>query len=242
MRRGLCLSEALLVLRTLLFVLLALLAQACSARSEDLRTRQSALGLTSLPSTVAWYGDSITEGSCKQQAPPAALAQLLGSSWFVSNHGVSGEAAEQIRQRYEASWDSACQGQACGWYLIQGGVNSLKGVPHTSPAHALADMVAMVDSARDRGRRVVWFEILPFKGCTLCDDTTPGVARVREYNALMAQACAARPEVACVQVYSDFEDPVRPDFLRPDYGCDGIHLNEAGAEQLAGQARGLFPP
>jgi len=226
-----------------LLVALAALVQACSARSEEMRALHQAIGGSgTLPPTVAWYGDSIVEGACQEQPAPTALAQMLGPAWSVNNHGVSGEAASNIRQRYEASWSSACQGQACGWYLIQGGVNSVKGIPYASPAATLSDMVAMVDDARARGSQVVWFGILPFKGCTLCkEDTTPGVARAQEYNALMAEACADRPDVTCLQLYSEFEDPDRPDFLKPEYSCDGIHLNQLSAEQLATRARSLFP-
>jgi len=226
-----------------LLVALTTVSQACSARSDELRDLHSAIGGSgTVPSTVAWYGDSIVHGACKEQPPPDALAQMLGPAWSVSNHGVSGEFASNIRRRYEATWSSACQGEACGWYLIEGGVNSLKGTPHTTPAAALEDMVAIVDDARARGSQVVWFGILPFKGCTLCnEDTSPGVARVREYNALMAQACADRPDVTCLQLYSEFEDPDRPDFLKPEYSCDGIHLNQRSAEQLATRVRSLFP-
>jgi lysophospholipase L1-like esterase len=226
-----------------LLVGLAALTQACSARLEEVNALRPAIGGSgNLPPTVAWYGDSIVAGACQEQPAPATLGQMLGPPWSVQNHGVSGEAAAHIRQRYEASWSTACHGQACGWYLIQGGVNSVKGTPYVSPAATLADMVAMVDDARARGSQVVWFGILPFKGCTLCqEDTTPGVARALEYNALMAEACADRPDVICLQLYSEFEDPDRPDFLKPEYSCDGIHLNQRSAEQLATKVRGLFP-
>ena len=226
-----------------LLIVLVPLTQACSARSEEVRElRSSTGGSGTMPPTVAWYGDSIVAGACQEQPAPAALAGMLGSSWSVTNHGVSGESASHIRQRYEASWSTACEGESCGWYLIEGGVNSVKGTPFVSPEAALSDMVAMVDDARARGSQVVWFGILPFKGCTLCqEDTTPGVARAREYNALMAQACADRPDVTCLQLYSEFEDPDRPDFLKPEYSCDGIHLNQRSAEQLATRVRSLFP-
>lgn len=228
--------------RSLFVAGLVVLTQACSMHSEGRFHRQSSLNPLALPPTMAWYGDSIIEGSCQELSPPAVLAQLLNPSWSVSNHGVGGEAASQIRKRYESTRDSACEGEACGWYLIQGGVNSVKGEPHCSPEAALEDMVAMVDDARARGRHVVWFGILPFKGCTLCEDTTAGVARAQEYNALMAQVCAARADISCVLLYSEFEDPARPDFLKPEYGCDGIHLNQVGAERLAAQVRSLVPP
>lgn len=166
----------------------------------------------------------------------------LGPSWSVSNHGVGGEAASNIRERYEATWDSACQGGSCGWYLFEGGVNSLKDEAHVSPAEALEDMAAMIDDARRRGRHVAWFGILPFKGCTLCTDTSEGVRLAQQYNALMALACAARRDVSCFLPYSEFEDPARPDYLNPGYTCDGIHLNRAGAERLVALVRGLFPP
>lgn len=219
------------------------LAQACGSDENPYSAQSKASLPPVLTPTVAWYGDSLAAGSCRDEiAPPEVLAQVLGPSWSVSNHGVPGESAGNIRERYEATWDSACQGASCGWYFFEGGVNSLKDVSHVSPAEALEDMTAMVDDARSRGRHVAWFGILPFKGCTLCTDTTEGVLLAKEYNALMAQACADRLDVSCFLPYSEFEDPDRPDYLSPKYTCDGIHLNKAGAERLVDLVRGLFPP
>jgi lysophospholipase L1-like esterase len=121
-------------------------------------------------------------------------------------------------------------------------MNSLKGTPYVTPEETLVDMVAIVDAARARNQQVLWFGILPFKGCAHCtEDTSPGVARAREYNALMAQACARRPEVTCVRLYSEFEDPAHPDFMKPEYTCDGIHFNQLGAQRLAEEVGARLP-
>jgi hypothetical protein len=221
-----------------LLAAVAVLTSACSAHEDDADDRQPPPSPSAPPLSVAWYGDSVVDASCEGPQPPAALVQLLGPSWFVADETVSGESPPHIRKRYEDASGSECQDQECQWYLMQGGVNSLKGNPYVTPEEALVDMIALVDDARARNRQVVWFEILPFKGCVLCkDDTTPGVARAREYNVLMAQACAQRPNVTCLQLYSEFEDPAHPDYLEPAYTCDGIHLNQVGVQRLVAEVR-----
>ena len=217
---------------------MAALTPACSAHEDGTDAGQPPPAPSARPLSVAWYGDSVADAVCDGLQPPAALAQLLGPSWFVADQTVSGESPPHIRKRYEDASGLECQGQPCQWYLMQGGVNSLKGNPYVTPEEALVDMIALVDDASARNRQVVWFDILPFKGCAHCiEDTTPGVARAREYNILMAQACAQRPDVTCLQLYSEFEDPAAPDFLKPEYTCDGIHLNQAGVQRLVAEVR-----
>jgi lysophospholipase L1-like esterase len=199
-----------------------------------------------LPNTFAWYGDSIAAGACSATTPTAALQAALpgwAGSTNVGDGGppaIGGYTAAQIRARYETYRDTSCNGERCGVYLVEGGVNSI--VNGVSAAATLADMVAIVDNVRSIGRRAVWFGILPFRGSAQGSDarTTAALA----YNALMATECAARPDVDCIFLYSAFEDPASPGYLRsrnhdssPDYNCDGIHLLQDGTNAMVAAAQ-----
>lgn len=231
-------------MRRVLALLLGLLASPGLAQFSVPKKAGSAA--TPTPTTFAWYGDSIAAGACSATTPTAALAASMpgwAGSTNVGDGGapaIGGYTAAQIRTRYETYRDTSCLGQQCGVYLIEGGVNSI--VNGVSAAATLADMVAIVDNVRSIGRRAVWFGILPFRGSAQGSDARTLAAL--EYNALMATACAARPDVDCVFLYADFEDPLFPGYLRsrnhdssPDYNCDGIHLLQAGTNAMTAAAK-----
>jgi hypothetical protein len=71
------------------------------------------------------------------------------------------------------------------------------------------------------------------------------VADALAYNALIAAACAARPEVTCLFPWDTFEAPytdaAERGYLKEAYDCDGIHLLQAGSDTLAGLVRTAFP-
>jgi lysophospholipase L1-like esterase len=196
--------------------------------------------------TLALYGDSIGAGACNSTLPATKLEQLLGAGWVAtlntgdgSQPAVSGYTAAQIRARYEATHATACAGEPCGYVVVQGGVNSLKG--GVSPEDTLEDMVAVVDHALAQSYRVAWLGVLPYAGCTapLCTEEAAAEAHAKAtaYNALVAAACAARPAVRCVLPYETFEDPAEEGHLREEYSCSGsdkLHLKQAGADVLYG--------
>jgi lysophospholipase L1-like esterase len=239
--------------RALLFLSLLLsvtaLAQAMASYPGD---RPGRVATTSspncgvLPNSAVLYGDSIAAGACSSTSPTATLATLL-PGWSLSiNVGdgpaaVSGYTAAQIRTRYEATRDAACAGERCGCYLFEGGVNSLKG--GTSVAATLEDMLAMVDDAVALGRCVVVVGVLPYASCTEPTCSAGQVVDAHEkataYNGALAAACATRPTIRCVLPYTTFEreeDP--PGHLATAYACgngDGIHLQQAGTDELAAQ-------
>jgi lysophospholipase L1-like esterase len=197
--------------------------------------------------TLAVYGDSIGAGACSPTPLAVKVAQLLGEGWVASGNAgdgqppaLSGYTAAQIRARYEATCAAACNGEECGYLVVQGVVNSLKG--GVSPEEALEDMVAIVDDAILRGIPVVWVGPLPYAGCTEPTCSAASVAnahaKATAYRSLMATACAERPEVKCIDAYEAFEDPEQQGHLRDDYACengDGIHLRQAGTDALAAQ-------
>lgn len=194
-----------------------------------------------LPNTYGCFGDSIMAGACSGYSPCTRLATALpGAS--TSQWAVSGHTAQQIRDRYFANFLTACGGEECGTVVLEGGVNTLKqpeAVTGTAERAALALMLEVVDQALSRGRRVVWIGVLPYASCgpSTCPVLVDPGERARNYNTLLAAACAARagPRLRCVLPYADFESTTTADYLRADYACadDGIHLQPAGAQALA---------
>jgi len=211
---------------------------------------------------VAWYGDSRTAGACSGTAPPAALDALLPTGYVVANKGVSGETAHQIYARVHSGAATDCRGAPCGHYVVQGGVNTLKGPAyaesaaedvavvalHGSNSDASAecsteeeddcgtmDSVDLLHSTQARARIVVFGE-MPYAGCD--NATCPGLVapgpRATAYNARLQAECATRPWLTCLLPYEEMEDPENADHLLPAYACsDGIHLVNAGSAFLA---------
>jgi hypothetical protein len=202
-----------------------------------------------LPTTAAWYGDSISQGACNATPPPARLQQQL-PGWLVVNRGVSGENVAQITARYFAGRDTDCLGQPCGTYVLAGMTNDC-GQGACTPQTVLTTMLTAVDDALSRGRRVVWVDGPPFRvpaSCAGClGGSYAGVLKTLEYNALVAAACLspARPNrhlLRCVSTYPTMEapwvDPADRGFLKDEYACDTeadwVHTSQPGAEALVG--------
>jgi lysophospholipase L1-like esterase len=219
--------------------------------------RGGGASVTVRPATVAWYGDSRTQGACSSVGPPAVLDSLLPSGYSVQNKGVSGETAHEIYVRVAAGAATACVGEACGHYIVQGGVNTLKhptfngqaagdvasvalngsvacdtGTPNSC---GTLDSVELLHAAHPRARVFVIGE-MPYGGCDVltCPSLEAPGPRAGAYNAALLSACAARPWLTCIFPYDDFEDQDTPDDLLPAYRCaDGIHLLDAGSAALA---------
>lgn len=197
-----------------------------------------------LPTTLAWYGDSITQGSCNPTPPPAKLLAGL-PGYYVVNRGISAERMIQITARYFANAATDCLGERCGVNVFAGGTNDF-GLGTGDVAEVLALQRAAVDDSLTRGRRTIVLDVPPFlvpPGCIGCiGGNEAGVAKAMEYNAALAEACA-RPErpnkqlLRCVATYTTMEapGPVRG-YLKDELHCDGtdyVHTSQAGADELA---------
>jgi hypothetical protein len=249
--------------RLLVLLLLPLVAQAQFASSvfggSSPVGSSGGTGSASRRTTYAWYGDSLTAGACVSTPPPEVLEGLLGGGWDGTNRGVSGETADQIARRVEAGSATACLGEPCGYYVVQGAVNTLKSMafnaedtPEEVAFHALygdvdeygmADAVDHLLTARPTAL-VIWVGVLPYAGCNAmtCPVLIEPTARAIAYNAAMAEACDDRPTVRCVFPYAEFDNPGNPGFLLPALDCgDGIHHSQAGANLYAADVRESFP-
>lgn len=227
--------------------LLALLMLAGSAHAQFVPTYPGdyrglvAGGSTSsslLPNSLGCFGDSLVAGACSVvNVCTRVAAGIPGVSYTnAQNWAVSGHTAQQIRDRYFANYATACNGEECGSVLVQGAVNTLKtpgAVTGEVEQQALDTMLEVVDHALGRGRRVVWLAVLPYASCDeiTCPVLVDAGARAREYNRLMAAACAsptrAGPRLKCVLPYTTFESSTTADYLDSQYACsDGIHLDD----------------
>lgn len=200
-----------------------------------------------LPTTVATYGDSLTQGACVPVPYPAQVDSLPG--YYARNRGISAETAAQITTRYFANYNTDCLGELCGTYMFSGGTNDcMQGA--CEPASVLATMLAAVDDALSRGRQVVWLDIPPFlvpAGCGQClGGISAGIEKSLTYNALQAAACqsSSRPNrhlLRCVSTYPSLEEnPASTGgtrgLLRAGYECsstDRVHNSQAGADVLS---------
>lgn len=196
-----------------------------------------------LPRSFAWYGDSIIAGFCNTASPPTALANLL-NGYLFANMAQAGTTIVQIKNRYFATRDTACAGERCGTYLFEGGANNCHSLNSCVPETMISDMFSVIDDARGLGRRVVSVNIAPFVGCSPCvGPTIDGWALAKDYNTRWAAACAARPDITCIDVGSGtaWEKAGTDGTLVDAWSCDKIHWLQGGADALAAAARGAFP-
>jgi hypothetical protein len=215
------------------------------------------------PATVAWYGDSITQGACSSTPPPAALDGLLPAGYTVANEGIAGQTTHEIYTRIASAVvgvgaSTVCVGSPCGHYIVQGAVNTLKSAEYAeSTAASVAAIalngsgvcnVAVADSCGTLDSvdllhttypqaRIYALGVLPYAGCDFvtCGTLVEPGARAAAYNAALQTACASRPWLTCVIEYTAFEDPEAADHLKPPPdGCeDRIHLKDPLSAQLA---------
>jgi hypothetical protein len=218
--------------------------------------------------TVGWYGDSITQGACSSSAPPARLDVQLAAAgkpgYVVTNAGVSGETAHQISARAQAGSATACIGEPCGHYVVQGAVNTLKSAAHNALSVAAVAQLALHGASASSsgtcatgtpdacgtmdtvdylhsthpGARIFAIGVLPYASCDAgtCPSLVDPGERAREYNRILRVECASRPWLTCVMPYDTFKEP-GTDNLSSTYACeaDYIHLNDVGSEQLASE-------
>lgn len=234
-------------------------------------TGRHGTGEAERPRTIACYGDSITQGAGAPIPYPAALDGLLpggtAQGYFVSNEGISGETAHEIYKRVVSASEgigssSACLGTSCGFYVVQGMVNTLKGAGFNGSAASEVASVAlngstaiasgacntaadndcgMLDSidylhAAHPRAKVFAIGVTPYAGCDnlTCPNLVEPGARAAAANAGLLSECASRPWLTCIIPYDALEDPNNPDHLRPSMDSgDGIHPNNTGAAAIA---------
>lgn len=200
--------------------------------------------------TLSAFGDSIAAGACGSPLD-YQISLLLPAGYVHKSNAHAGETADQIAKRVLSEAATACLGEPCGTYVLEGGVNTLKstGFDLTPDADVAAyalngddasvlGMMDAVDNLRTAQpySAVILVGVLPYAGCDAltCPSLVRPGNRAALYNAALLAACAARPWLKCVSPYADFEDPDAPDYLKPAIACtDGIHLLTAGHAQLA---------
>jgi hypothetical protein len=193
----------------------------------------------SLPRSGGIYGDSIMADFCSTQALTVTMAGLLPGYSF-SNLAQAGTTTSQINDRYFATRDTACAGERCGTYLFQGGVNNCHSAT-CDPEAMLLEMLEAVDDARGLGRGVAWTNIAPFLGCTPCaGPEASGWVLAQQYNALWAAACAARPDITCIDVGAGTPWEGDAGYLAAAWSCDGIHWLQAASNAWAALAAQAF--
>jgi hypothetical protein len=195
----------------------------------------------SRPRSAGIFGDSIMADFCSARPLIETLALELPGYSF-SNLAQAGTTTSQINDRYFDKWDDGCAGEPCGAYLFQGGVNNCHSAT-CDPETMLADMLEAVDDARALpGDPVVaWTNIAPFLGCTPCaGPEAPGWVLAQQYNALWAAACAARPDITCIDVGAGTPWEGDAGYLAAAWSCDGIHWLQAASNAWAALAAQAF--
>lgn len=200
--------------------------------------------------TVSCWGDSIFAGACGTQPCAALKDDHLPGAYAYATKAMSGEMADQIAHRIISEAATACLGEPCATYAVNGGVNTLKSADVAvtpdadTVAYALsgdgATVLGMLDGvdwihATYPRANVILFGVLPYAGCdnATCPSLVNPGNRARLYNAAMLSACASRPWLRCLAPYSAFEDPQNPDHGNPSMVCaDGIHWQSAGGHLI----------
>lgn len=216
--------------------------------------------------SIGWYGDSLTRGACSGIPPPERLDAALSAAgkpgYMVKNAGESGETAHEISVRAQAGSATACLGTACGHYVVQGAVNTLKSADFNASSAASVAQVALhgassansgtcntavanacgtmdtVDFLRAThgNARILVIGVLPYASCNqiTCPDLVEPGERALAYNAALQTECASRTWLTCILPYDTFRDGATHN-LKAAYACatDGIHLKDEGSEQLA---------
>lgn len=202
------------------------------------------------PATVACFGDSIYAGAGGEQVC-FLLGQLLPDGYVETNKAVSSETANQIAHRVIAEASTACVGEPCGTYWLNGALNTLKHVAHAALADAAVAQFALhgdgesvlgiMDGAdwlhEEYPRAVIGVAgVTPYGGCNLatCPSLIRPGPRAEAYDAALRAACALRPWLLCSFPYRQLEDPQNPSRLRHAIAHpDGIHLLIGGHAELA---------
>lgn len=236
------------------FMMLVVVFAALSSYAGPGRGRAIQRGLPK--ATVGCFGDSIFAGACGQSVC-YQLGLRLPPGYVETNLAVSGETAHQIATRVMAEAATACLGEPCGTYFMNGGVNTLKeagnaGLSDDDVADlalnggdgSMLGMLDAIDYLHSTYPRagVGISGVTPYAGCdnATCPSLVRPGPRAAAYNARLLEACAARPWLMCTFPYAALEDPENSDHIRPAIACaDGIHLLVGGHEAIAGMLYAL---
>lgn len=186
--------------------------------------------------SVAWLGDSITEGGsyCTPSPAPPSILYSTGVDGPVANFGVSGNTVSQMRAR----WVSTIRPARYDRLVFLGGVNDLiqGGVAST----IWPVLKSILDEARLDGMRVTPLTVMPWKH-VLYDWTVGKQAETDSLNASILQWCTDNHET-CVDANASFADPMDNDLLLVAYSFgDGVHLNSTGCNHLATIVEAALP-
>jgi lysophospholipase L1-like esterase len=200
-------------------------AKACeSARAPDSTTLASTF--------VAAYGDSLTGGELLTTPYPLLLGSLLGSTYAVTNKGVSGDTTSAINTRWGAD------NIRVNYLVLMGGINDIR--VGTSAATTWTSLKATVDSAVARGVTVILGNVTPFNNYGGVY-TVEKEAERQSLNSTIAAYCNGTT-IRCVDVDALLRDPSDPTKLLPayDYG-DHIHHTQIAAAAMAAAFRAAIP-
>jgi lysophospholipase L1-like esterase len=216
--------------------LAALLLSGCSEEALAQARPRGAGGLRQRK-VVAWIGDSITLGVTAVDAfrPPQRLEVLLGTSnYVVTNFGVSGYTAAQIR----SVWTDKVRGHGYTVLIHEGGVNDL--IAGTAGATVSTTIQTTLAEARADGMRVVLLTVLPWGA--YASSSAPKQVETLALNASLTAWCTANAST-CVDTYTAMGEPGTPANLATAYDLsDHLHPNETtGNAALAAAVKGAFP-
>jgi hypothetical protein len=219
--------------------------------------RGTAVSTPTPMASVGVDGDSMMDGVCGT-AVSLHLDAALPAGYVAINNAVSGHTAHQIATRIIANAATACLGEPCGTYVVEGGVNTLKqGIYDEEPDDAVvADIALNGDGAEVLGimdgvdylraqypnATILAVGVFPYASCTqvVCGTLVRPQARADAYSVAFLAECAARPWLRCANFYSAYEDPENPGNLRPDIACeDGSHMTTAGRVELADDIKAM---
>ncbi len=187
---------------------------------------------------IVAMGDSTTAGTpgwmSPREAPPngrgdetSQYAYWLTQAhpeWDVRNMGVNGERSDQIRARFEQ--DVIAQHPAV--VVIVAGVNDVyQGRP---ASHAIAQLKAMYERAREAGIRVIAGSIIPYDSASIAQNRV-----MQTINNWIREYVAADPNARFVDTRAAAAAPRDPDRLASS--PDGLHPDAAGYRRMADTIR-----
>jgi lysophospholipase L1-like esterase len=197
-------------------------------------TSMSACQTTSPPTrtgatrSVAWIGDSITQGFGVTTSPPEKLEQLQGGTKYAWNYGVGGTTAQQMVTR----WEQEVRGRGYTHLVVLAGVNDIRN--SASAATVEGYLQTIYDEARADGLTLVPVTITPWKnyaGAGAWDSTKQTVTDA--VNTWILAYCTTNG-LTCANANAALKDGTDPQLMAVanDSG-DHLHPNQTGADLLA---------
>ncbi|MFD7843814.1 GDSL-type esterase/lipase family protein [Nocardia sp. NPDC059764] len=184
------------------------------------------------------FGDSWFEGFGSTHAGNRrsvdVLDERLTAGWAV-NQGIGGnrlltdEIGEHGLARFERDVLSV-PGVAAVW--VNFGINDLILAGTATADDLIAGFTALAERAHAAGLPVYANTIGPFAGAIY-----PGLSLAEGIpvrNAVNEWLRGTDVFDAVFDVAAAVQDPARPDFIRPEFDSDGMHLNDQGARAMAG--------